>query len=96
LFIFLHFILFIILLFLVGTERKWRPYPGRTFWGYMFLYAVSRFIIEFYRADERGFVMGLSTSQFISLVLAPISLGMLLYLRRTLSPEPANAARRAA
>ena len=56
----------IILIFLLVTERKGRPYPGRTFWGYMLLYAVSRFIIEFYRADERGFVMGLSTSQFIS------------------------------
>ena len=33
----------------------------------MLLYAVSRFIIEFYRGDERGFIMGLSTSQFISL-----------------------------
>ena len=54
-----------------------RPFPGRTFWGYMLLYAVSRFIIEFYRADERGFVMGLSTSQFISVVLAPLSLVML-------------------
>src|SRR5215203_6910345 len=30
-------------------ERRGRGFPGRTFWGYMFLYAVSRFIIEFYR-----------------------------------------------
>ena len=72
----------IILIFLLVTERKGRTYPGRTFWGYMLLYAVSRFVIEFYRADERGFVMGLSTSQFISVVLAPISLVMLFYLRR--------------
>ena len=64
----------LILIFLIVTERKWRPYPGRTFWGYMLLYAISRFIIEFYRADERGFVVGLSTSQFISVVLAPLSL----------------------
>jgi phosphatidylglycerol:prolipoprotein diacylglycerol transferase len=62
----------------------------------MFLYAVSRFIIEFYRADERGFLMGLSTSQLISLVLAPLALAMLIYLRRRTSPEPAKAARRAA
>jgi hypothetical protein len=40
--------------------------------------------------------MGLSTSQFISVVLAPLSLAMLIYLRRTISPEPAKAARRAA
>ena len=48
----------IILIFLLVTERKGRTYPGRTFWGYMLLYAVSRFVIEFYRADERGFRHG--------------------------------------
>ena len=77
----------IILIFLLVTERKGRTYPGRTFWGYMLLYAVSRFIIEFYRADERGFVMGLSTSQFISVVLAPLSLFMLVYLRAGRHPS---------
>ena len=30
------------------------PFPGRTFWLYMLLYGVSRFIIEFYRGDNRG------------------------------------------
>ena len=79
----------IILIFLLVTERKGRTYPGRTFWGYMLLYAVSRFIIEFYRADERGFVMGLSTSQFISVVLAPLSL-----LHAVLPAAPAGAANR--
>jgi len=86
----------LILAFLLVTERKGRPYPGRTFWGYMLLYAVSRFIIEFYRADERGFIMGLSTSQFISVILAPLSLYMLFYLRRRPAPQPAKSARRAA
>ena len=87
----------IILVFLLATERKGRTFPGRTFWSYMFLYAVSRFIIEFYRGDERGLVMGLSTSQFISLVLAPLSLIMLVVLRkRATAPEPVKATRRAA
>ena len=40
---------FLILMFLLLTERKGRPFAGRTFWMYMLLYAVSRFIIEFYR-----------------------------------------------
>jgi prolipoprotein diacylglyceryltransferase len=57
---------------------------------------VSRFVIEFYRADERGFLMGLSTSQFISVVLAPLSLFMLFYLRRRPAPAPVKSARRAA
>jgi phosphatidylglycerol:prolipoprotein diacylglycerol transferase len=87
----------LILVFLLTTERKGRTYPGRTFWGYMLLYAVSRFIIEFYRGDERGMIMGWSTSQFISLILAPLSLIMLIALRkRATAPQPAKAARRAA
>src|SRR6266566_2470364 len=68
---------------LLWTERKGRPFAGRTFWLYMLLYAISRFIIEFYRGDERGMVFTFSTSQFISLLLAPLALIMLVYLSRT-------------
>jgi phosphatidylglycerol:prolipoprotein diacylglycerol transferase len=78
----------LILIALLVTERKGRPYPGRTFWLYMLLYAVSRFIIEFYRGDERGMVGALSTSQFISVLLAPLAIVMLVYLSRVSTPEP--------
>jgi phosphatidylglycerol:prolipoprotein diacylglycerol transferase len=84
---------------LLATERKGRPFPGRTFWSYMFLYAVSRFVIEFYRGDPRGTVFDvLSTSQFISVVLAPLSLAMLFWLSRTrpVTPERVPRRRRAA
>ena len=69
---------------LLFTERKGRPFAGRTFWMYLLLYGISRFIIEFYRGDaSRGTVMaGLSTSQFVSLLLVPLSLLMLAVLRR--------------
>jgi phosphatidylglycerol---prolipoprotein diacylglyceryl transferase len=77
----------LILIFLLTTERKGRYFPGRTFWSYMFLYAVSRFVIEFYRGDPRGMVMGMSTSQFISLLLAPLAIAMLVWLART-GPAP--------
>src|SRR5581483_4990899 len=70
---------FVILLALLFSERRGRPYPGRTFWLYMLLYAVSRFVIEFYRGDERGSVGIFSTSQFISLILAPLAVAMLVY-----------------
>jgi phosphatidylglycerol:prolipoprotein diacylglycerol transferase len=82
-----------ILLFLLATERRGRNFPGRTFWGYMLLYAVSRFVIEFYRGDERGLVFGvLSTSQFISVILVPLSIVMLIRLsRRGGTSEPARA-----
>jgi len=85
----------LILIFLLVTERKGRPFPGRTFWGYLLLYGVSRFIIEFYRGDARGLVGSLSTSQFVSAVIVPLSLVMLFLLSRRVTPEPKDAAKRA-
>ncbi len=85
----------LILAVLLVTERRGRPFAGRTFWGYMFLYAVSRYIIENYRGDPRGTVFGMfSTSQFISLVLAPLSLAMLVWLSRTATTTPQDMQRR--
>ncbi len=81
----------LILIVLLVTERKGRPFPGRTFWLYMLLYAISRFIIEFYRGDDRGTVGMFSTSQFISIVLAPLAIVMLVYLSRVVTPEPKRA-----
>ncbi|MCC7416429.1 MAG: prolipoprotein diacylglyceryl transferase [Acidobacteria bacterium] len=77
-----------ILMVLLATEKKGRPFAGRTFWLYMFLYAVSRFVIEFYRGDVRGSIGIFSTSQFISVILAPLAIGMLVYLARSVAPEP--------
>jgi phosphatidylglycerol:prolipoprotein diacylglycerol transferase len=72
----------LILIVLLFTERRGRPFPGRTFWLYMLLYAISRFVIEIYRGDERGVIMAMSTSQFVSVVLVPVSLIMLWRLRK--------------
>jgi phosphatidylglycerol---prolipoprotein diacylglyceryl transferase len=84
----------LILLLLLGTEKKGRYFPGRTFWSYMFLYAVSRFVIEIYRGDPRGEMFGMSTSQFISVILAPLSLIMLVYLARSSPQTPQEMPRR--
>jgi len=81
----------VILMLLLTTERKGRAYPGRTFWLYMLLYAVSRFIIEFFRGDERGTVGMFSTSQFISILLAPLAIVMLVYLSRQTPPDTKRA-----
>jgi phosphatidylglycerol---prolipoprotein diacylglyceryl transferase len=79
----------VIFLLLMAFERRGRTFPGRTFWMFVLLYAVSRFIIEFYRGDDRGLVFDMvSTSQAISLVLAPLSLFMLWHLNK---PERPNA-----
>jgi phosphatidylglycerol:prolipoprotein diacylglycerol transferase len=71
----------VILIVLLMTERRGSRFAGRTFWLYILLYAISRFIIEFYRGDERGTLLGVSTSQFVSLVGIPIALTMLIRLR---------------
>jgi phosphatidylglycerol:prolipoprotein diacylglycerol transferase len=83
----------LILILLLTTERKGRPFPGRTFWSYMLLYGGSRFIIEFYRYDPRGMIGALSTSQFVSAVIVPLSIAMLVVLSRRTGPAPADAAR---
>jgi phosphatidylglycerol:prolipoprotein diacylglycerol transferase len=80
-----------ILVVLLAIERRGRAFAGRTFWLFVLLYAVSRFVIEFFRGDDRGLVLGiLSTSQFISVLLAPLSLVMLWYLSRTVHPPAAE------
>jgi phosphatidylglycerol:prolipoprotein diacylglycerol transferase len=84
----------LILVLLLATERRGKLFAGRTFWAYMFLYAVSRFIIEIYRGDPRGELLGFSTSQFISLVLAPLSLIMLTWLAKTTPESPQEMPRR--
>jgi len=73
---------------LLAGEQRWKPFPGRTFWTYLLLYGSARFIIEFYRGDPRGLVFDtMPTSQFVSALIVPVSLGMLVYLGRGNGPE---------
>src|SRR6187200_3427464 len=46
----------LILLLLLATESRGKRFAGRTFWLYMLLYAISRYIIEMFRGDPRGSV----------------------------------------
>ncbi len=71
----------IILILLLVSERRGRPFAGRTFWLYILLYGISRYIIEFYRGDDRGVIFGMSTSQFVSLIVVPLAIAMLWRLR---------------
>jgi phosphatidylglycerol---prolipoprotein diacylglyceryl transferase len=83
-----------IFLILLALERRGRGFPGRTFWTFVLLYSISRFVIEFYRGDDRGFVFNaVSTSQAISVVLAPLALFMLWYLGRPEQPVAPEAPR---
>jgi phosphatidylglycerol---prolipoprotein diacylglyceryl transferase len=80
-----------ILLILLASERVGRRVAGRTFWLYLALYAVSRFVIEFFRGDERGAILGFSTSQAISLAILPCSLAALVLLARSASSHGRTA-----
>jgi phosphatidylglycerol:prolipoprotein diacylglycerol transferase len=87
----------LILTLLLTFERRGRAFPGRTFWTYMLLYGISRFFIEFYRGDSRGVVFDtLSTSQFVSIVLVPLAIVMLILLGRRFDPLRQTAAQRVA
>lgn len=72
----------LILVLLLVRERRGKGFPGATFWLYMLLYGISRFVIEFYRGDERGMILGLSTSQFVSVLIVPLAIFMLVRLRK--------------
>ena len=82
----------VILVALLATERRGRVFAGRTFWRFVLLYGVSRFVIEFFRGDDRGAVAVLSTSQFISLVLVPLAVVMLWHLGRSAAAATATSA----
>ena len=72
-----------VLAVLLASERRWRPFPGRTFWTYLLLYSTARFIIEFYRGDPRGMAFStIPTSQFLSILIVPVSIVMLIRLGR--------------
>jgi phosphatidylglycerol:prolipoprotein diacylglycerol transferase len=76
----------LILVLLLATEKRGRYFQGRTFWLYMLLYGVSRFIVEFFRGDDRGIILGVSTSQFVSILVVPIAIAMLIRLRARANP----------
>jgi phosphatidylglycerol---prolipoprotein diacylglyceryl transferase len=68
--------IFVVLLFL---QRK-RAFYGQVILAYAALYSIARFTIEFWRDDPRGQIWGLSTSQFIAIIVFIGSVG--LYVRR--------------
>ena len=63
--------------------RKRKKFHGQLFWTYGILYSIGRFIIEYFRGDDRGYAIEniLSTSQFIGLFTLILSVAMLMGLR---------------
>jgi phosphatidylglycerol:prolipoprotein diacylglycerol transferase len=66
--------------------RRRRAFDGQIIFTYLMAYGVARFTIEFWRDDPRGVVFGMSTSQFISILMFILGAGLSFYhWRRTSS-----------
>ena len=69
----------LLMLYLLKKKKQ----EGKLFYIYLAIYAVVRFSDEFLRGDEvRGFLLGLSTSQFVSILVETYALFMLFVLPR--------------
>ncbi len=70
-------------LFLLVLARR-RRFQGQIFLVWAVVYGVSRFVIEFYRGDPRGFMLDglLSTSQFLGIGIVLSAAAALLVLRK--------------
>lgn len=64
---------------LVAWRR--RRFDGQIFWGYLILYSIYRFAIEFLRGDHEPLALGLTIPQFMSIVLFGCALAAWLNLR---------------
>ncbi len=62
-----------LLLFYISGRKR---YDGQVFLWFIGLYAIGRFVIEFFRADDRGAAAGFSTSQWIGVVLVAAAFGV--------------------
>jgi phosphatidylglycerol:prolipoprotein diacylglycerol transferase len=71
-----------LILYLHGRKR----YDGQVFIAFVVAYAAVRFLLEFARADDRGGVLWLSTSQLVGLVL----IGGAVWLHRRLAAKTAR------
>ena len=70
-------VIFVVLLLFLRRQKV----RGLTFSLYMILYAVQRFMLEFFRGDRvRGIYGGLSTSQIISIILFALGVFLMIYL----------------
>lgn len=73
------------LVYVHGRKR----YDGQVFAVFLGLYAVGRFLLELLRADDRGGIGGLSTSQLIGVAL--VGAAILIHSRRSRAMTPAAA-----
>jgi len=71
-------IMLLVTAFLLYILRK-REFRGQVILNYLAIYALARFIIEFFRDDPRGELFGFSTSQLIAGTIFPVAIGAFIY-----------------
>lgn len=82
---------FAIAAFLILYLHGRKKYDGHVFLAFIVLYAILRFVLEFWRNDDRGGLVGLSTSQLIGIGL--IAFAAYVHQQRskaTAGPAPAE------
>ena len=72
-----------IFMFLMWLSKR-KVFDGQILWSYGILYSIGRFLIEYFRGDDRGFPVEqvFSTSQFVGIFVFSFSAFMLLTLYR--------------
>lgn len=70
--------------------RQRKSFEGQVFWAYGIIYSVGRFVIEYFRGDDRGFAFQniLSTSQLIGIFAFLCSIFMFFTLRHRFLTHP--------
>jgi phosphatidylglycerol:prolipoprotein diacylglycerol transferase len=83
--------LLVLMCFLLVLKRK-KQFQGQVFLIYMMLYALGRAILEFFRGDDRGFVIKdiLSHSQLIALCLMTVAVYIYYKLYKQLNIHTIN------
>ena len=74
-----------LIIFLILNHMSKKPhYNGRLMFTYLTIYPIMRFILEFFRGDVvRGFFLGLSTSQWVSVILFIVAITLTLKENRS-------------
>lgn len=75
---------------MIGVVQPRKRFDGQTFCLSMALYAILRFCLEFDRADDRGGAFGLSTSQWIGILIVGGVFALWPMLRRRAEAERAR------
>ena len=75
---FLLLLIFMVLRFMQNYSHK----DGQIFYAYLFLYSIKRFLVEFWRADNKVILYGLTLFQLISLGIFIFSVIMFCVISR--------------